>query len=243
MTLALAVQPEPPQQTASPLRGRIDAIEGRRVYGWAWHPGRPTERVSVRILDGDEELAVIVAGKPRIDLRRNGVGDGAHAFDVELERPVAGALRAVAVHPEGGPDLELDVPATLERTADAAASFGPVLDRLEVAILAQRRVQTRQSGLLSDQNATLQSLAEAAAANGGLVETVKGLAERQQSITDRLAELEVFHVRFDGVMGDFKSRLEALAKQHVHPIKGHLLWLSAAVGLVIGVAITAAMRL
>jgi hypothetical protein len=245
MTVALSIQPEPVQPAKSPLRGRIDAVEGSRVFGWAWHPGKPGERVRVRILDGDEELAVTLADKPRTDLRQNGVGDGAHAFDIELERSLAGALRAVAMHPEGGPDLELDVPVLSERTAEAAiaASFGPVLDRLEVAILAHRRTHNRQAGLLGELNAATQRLADIAAGNGGLTDTVKTLGERQQSIADRLSEFEVFLLRFDGLMGEFNKRLEALAKQHIHPVKGHLLWLSAAVGLVIGVAIAAAMRL
>lgn len=249
MTLAanaLSVHTDPPPPLArSPLRGRIDAVDGTRVYGWAWHPEGPRERLSVRIFDGDEQLAVIVADKPRIDLRRNGVGDGAHAFDIELQRPVARGLRAVAVHPQGGPDLELDVPTPSERTAEAtiAASFAPLLDRLEVAILAQRRIQARQSGSLSELNTTARRLADVAVADGGLVDTVKGLAAQQQSIADRLTELEVVLLRFDSVTHSFSSRLEALAKQHVHPVRAHLLWLTAAVGLVIGVAVTAAMRL
>ena len=248
MTLAantLSVHTEPPPAATSPLRGRIDAIDGTRVYGWAWHPEAPRDRVSVRIFDGDEQVAVVVADKPRIDLRRNGVGDGAHAFDVELQRPVARALRAVAMHPDGGSDLELDVPAPSERTAAAtiAASFGPVLDRLESAIVAQRRIQSRQSASLGELSTAAQRLADVAIADGGLVDTVKGLGERQQSMTDRLSELEVLLVRFDGVTHSFNSRLEALAKQHAHPVQTHLLWLTAAVGLIVGVAVTAAMRL
>ncbi|HVY19759.1 MAG TPA: hypothetical protein VHA70_06715 [Bauldia sp.] len=217
---SLSVTGDAPRPVMSPLRGRIDAIEGGRVYGWAWHPGAPRQRLSVRILDGDEQVAMVIADKPRIDLRRNGVGDGGHAFDIELHQPIAGTLRAVALHPDGGPDLELDVPASsASAESTIAASFGPVLDRLEAAIIAQRRIQGRQSA----------SLAE--------------FVTTKKAMVDRLAELEVMLVRFDGVMHGFSSRLEALAKQNVHPVKGHLLWLTAAVGLVIGVALTAAMRL
>ncbi|MEJ0011731.1 MAG: hypothetical protein WDM94_03705 [Bauldia sp.] len=242
---SLSVPTPPPLPQVAPLRGRIDAIDGTRVYGWAWYPAAPRERISVRIFDGDEQLAVAVADKPRIDLRRNGVGDGAHAFDIELQRPVSRVLRVVAMHPSGGPDLELDVPVSSEPTAESAiaASFGPILDRLEAAIVAQRRIQARQSGSLGELNAAAQRLAEVATADGGLVDSVKGLGDRQQSMADRISELEVLLVRFDGVTHTFHNRLEALAKQHVHPVKGHLMWLAAAVGLVIGVAVTAAMRL
>lgn len=238
----LSVQPETRLNTSA-LRGRIDAVDGNRVFGWAWHPENPRERVSVRLFDDDGDLATIVADKPRIDLRRNGVGDGGHAFDVELERAVTGELRAVAIHPDEGPDLDLAIPVTTNTAETSlAASFGPVLDRIELAILAQRRVQSRQTGLLGELTGATKRLTEVAATDG-LVETVRGLSERQQALTDRLGELEVFLVRFDSVIGDFSARLDALAKQHVHPIKGHLMWLTAAVGLVIGVALTAAMRL
>jgi hypothetical protein len=249
MTLAantISVRPEPqPPLAASALRGRIDAVDGARVYGWAWHPDSPRDRVSVRFFDGDEQLAVILADKPRVDLRRNGVGDGAHAFDIELQRPAAKGLRAVAVHPNGGADLELAIPSPSERSAEsaAAASFGAMLDRLEVAILAQRRIQARQSAVLSDLGAAAQRLSDGSTAEGGLADTVRTLAGQQQTIADRLADLEVVLVRFDSVAHGFSTRLDALAKQHVHPVKAHLLWLTAAVGLVIGVAVTAAMRL
>jgi hypothetical protein len=120
------------------------------------------------------------------------------------------------------------VPSASQRTADAAfaASFDPFFDRLDAVMRAQRKLQQRHAGSLVELSAT-----------------VKTVADGQQSITDRLSEMEVFLVRFDGVIGDFSQRLDALAKQHVHPVKGHLLWLAAAVGMIIGVAISAGMRL
>ena len=236
-----------PAESAAALRGYIDAVEGTRIYGWAWNPAKPQDRLEVSIFAGNRLLTQTVAEKPRIDLRRNGIGDGAHAFDVDLEAiSSSDALRVVVSHPDqGGEDLELLAPTEEERAAAAtfAASFGPVLDRLETAIVAQRRIQTGHTTSLGELTATARRLAEVAIADGGLVDTVQGLRERQQAIADRLSELEVFLVRFDGVIGDFNTRLEALAKQHVHGIKGHLLWLAAAVGLVAGVALTATLRL
>lgn len=245
MALAEKVAATPAQSPAA-LRGYIDAVEGARIFGWAWNPAKPQDRLEVSIFDGNRLLTTTVAEKPRIDLRRNGIGDGAHAFDVDLEAISGNALRVVVSHPDqGGDDLELLAPTEEERAAAAtfAASFGPVLDRLETAIGAQRRIQTGHTTSLGELTTTARRLAEVAIADGGLVDTVQGLRERQQAITDRLSELEVFLVRFDGVIGDFNTRLEALAKQHVHGIKGHLMWLAAAVGLVAGVALAAALRL
>jgi hypothetical protein len=242
-TEPVAVEPE--SKTAG-LRGRVDAVEGQRLFGWAWHPDRPADRLDIKVFVASKLIATAKADKPRIDLRRNGIGDGSHAFDLELDaKSAAGSLRVVAVHPDGGEDLELDIPSDEERTAAAAfaASFGPVLDRLETAILAQRRMQNGHANSLGELTATAKRLADVAVADGGLVETVQDLRQRQQAIADRLAELEVFLVRFDGVIGSFHVRLEALARQHVHPIKGHLLWLAAAVGLLAGVALAAAINL
>lgn len=236
-----------PVQSPAALRGYIDAVEGTRIFGWAWNPAKPQDRLEVSIFAAGRLLAKAIADKPRIDLRRNGIGDGAHAFDLDIEAIGAGDSVRVVVHhsDEAGEDLELLAPTEEERTAAAAfaASFGPVLDRLETAIVAQRRIQTGHTNSLGELTATARRLAEVAIADGGLVETVQGLRDRQQAISDRLSELEVFLVRFDGVIGDFNNRLEALAKQHVHGIKGHLLWLAAAVGLIAGVALAAALRL
>jgi hypothetical protein len=250
--MALAAIPEAtalptPVQSPATLRGYIDAVEGTRIFGWAWNPAKPRDRLEVSIFAGDRLVAKAVADRPRIDLRRNGIGDGAHAFDLDVEEIASSdALRVVVSNPDqGGEDLELLAPTEEERVAASAfaASFGPVLDRLETAIGAQRRIQSGHTNSLGELTATARRLAEVAIADGGLVDTVQGLRDRQQAIVDRLSELEVFLVRFDGVIGDFNSRLEALAKQHVHGVKGHLLWLAAAVGLIAGVALAAALRL
>jgi hypothetical protein len=100
----LTVAPETHPQAMTALRGRVDAVDGNRVFGWAWHPERPRERIAITIFAGDDAVASAVADRPRIDLRRNGVGDGAHAFDIELETAVDGPLRALAKHPDGGPE-------------------------------------------------------------------------------------------------------------------------------------------
>ena len=245
--IAETVAPSTSAQSPAALRGYIDAVEGTRIFGWAWNPAKPQDRLDVSVFAADRLLAKAVADKPRIDLRRNGIGDGAHAFDLEVDTIAASdVLRVVVHHPdEAGEDLELLAPTEEERAAAAAfaASFGPVLDRLETAIIAQRRIQSGHTNSLGELTATARRLAEVAIADGGLVDTVQGLRDRQQAIVDRLSELEVFLVRFDGVIGDFNNRLEALAKQHVHGIKGHLLWLAAAVGLIAGVALAAALRL
>lgn len=66
------------------LNGYLDANDGRFIHGWACDfdtPGRAVE-VEVRLSTGYTGLAL--ANSFRDDLRRNGVGDGTHAFTFEL---------------------------------------------------------------------------------------------------------------------------------------------------------------
>ena len=37
-------------QTGSQIQGRLDAIEGRRLFGWVWDIAHPNERLLVCIL-------------------------------------------------------------------------------------------------------------------------------------------------------------------------------------------------
>ena len=58
--------------------GRIDAISGGRLYGWAWDRVRPSDHLEVEIRVGDKLVATAFANQPRDDLKANGVGDGCH---------------------------------------------------------------------------------------------------------------------------------------------------------------------
>lgn len=242
MALAEAVQqtsePEAPPAVQE-LRGRVDAVEDGRIFGWAWLPARPAERLEVKIFAGEELLAAVPADKARVDLRRNGIGDGAHAFDLEIPANFVGrALRVVAIHPDGGPDLELRVPSDEERAVEAAfaAPLAPILDRLEAAIFAHRRIQTGHANSLRELTAATRQLADVASSDGGVARSIQELRDGQDAIAQRLTELEIFMVRFDGVIGEFQRRLAALAKQNTNGVRGHLLVLAGAVGILCGIA-------
>ncbi|MEM6904172.1 MAG: hypothetical protein AAF556_13120 [Pseudomonadota bacterium] len=66
------------------LAGSIDAIEGGRVYGWAWDPDEPSKQVSVTIYHGRDRLGIVMANRYREDLQNRKVGDGNHAFVFDL---------------------------------------------------------------------------------------------------------------------------------------------------------------
>lgn len=66
------------------VRGHIDAIEGGRVYGWAWDPSDPETQQSVAIYHGSDRLGVVMANRYREDLLKLEVGEGHHAFVFDL---------------------------------------------------------------------------------------------------------------------------------------------------------------
>lgn len=105
--------------------GTVDALNFGHVSGWAWNPDHPDMPVEVELLDGDEQLAVVRADRPRPDLAALGMGDGRHGFAFDFGPTVLPHARhrlRVRRLPDGV-DL-VNSPRTLERdvsTLDAAA--------------------------------------------------------------------------------------------------------------------------
>ena len=81
-------------ETPAKLNGRVDALDGNRLHGWIWDEARPEERLIVRLMRGGLKVQEAVADQGRIDLRRNGIGDGRHAFAMELDDRTAAAREA-----------------------------------------------------------------------------------------------------------------------------------------------------
>src|SRR5690606_17479830 len=107
----------------SQIQGRLDAIEGRRVFGWVWDRTRPTERLLIRILLEGRMVTSATADMARVDLRRAGIGDGSHAFEAEIPDSVVSVsdnLSVVAVSPSTGEEVVLRPPNQDERAVEAA---------------------------------------------------------------------------------------------------------------------------
>lgn len=202
------------------LEGRLDAVSGGRVYGWAWDRARPSEPVEVEIrLDG-HVLARVTADLPRPDLEAGGLGNGRHAFEAELPADMPGepdlhALAAVAVSPATGAQSALAIPEPGER--EQAATLVPQLDRLGAVILAVRR---EQGQLSQGQQSLLRGLRElgtrlpAPGQPGAAQDTAKAiedLARGQRELAERIAGLEVFLVRMDETLGRFETGIRGTA--------------------------------
>ena len=66
---------------AGPLEGRLDAVDGERITGWARDGADAGRKVRLRVRDGGAILGDVTADCYRADLAEAGIGDGRHAFD------------------------------------------------------------------------------------------------------------------------------------------------------------------
>lgn len=69
-----------------PLLGKIEWFDRSLVSGWAWLPDHPDVPVVLEVVNRREVIAVTVADQFRSDLKCAGIGNGEHAFQIELPR-------------------------------------------------------------------------------------------------------------------------------------------------------------
>jgi hypothetical protein len=206
------------------IQGRVDAAEGRRLFGWVWDRSRPTEHLLVRVLLEGRMVASGTADMVRVDLRRNGIGDGSHAFEVELPEAVeavADRLTVVAVSTATNQEVVLQAPSQSERAAEAAVS-GPlnkVLDRLELLIEAQRRSQLAQREASQTMRSTAKQIEEMTSQEDGIGAALEVVRANQTELSGRMSDNEVFLMRFDKVLSDFDKRIEDLTKAADRPMR------------------------
>ncbi|ALA19941.1 MULTISPECIES: hypothetical protein [Chelatococcus] len=238
MTAAQATTERPAPQPANPpaapaeaaanlaadINGRMDAIEGARLFGWVWDRNRPLERLQIKVLIAGRQVLSTVADKPRVDLRRNGVGDGAHAFEVELPEFVlhhADQLSIIATSPSTGQEVALRMPSQDERAAEAAMNtpLGRVLDQLDVLIAAQRRSQIIQREAAEALRMTAEQVEKMSSNEEGIGAAVELVRASQAELTRRVSDIEVFLMRFDRTLADFEERIRDLTHTADRPMR------------------------
>jgi hypothetical protein len=218
------------------IQGRLDAIEGRRVFGWVWDRARPNERLLIRILLDGRMVASATADIPRVDLRRAGIGDGGHAFEVELPEAAASVsdhLTVVAFLHATGEEIILQAPSQDERVMEAAlgAPLNRVLDRLELLIEAQRRSQLMQREASETLRNTSKQVDEIVGQEDGIGAALEVVRANQAELSERIASIEVFHLRFDKVLAGFDKRIEELTTGADRPMRRAVTLLIAFGGL------------
>jgi len=209
-----------PNINPAKLNGRIDALDGSRLHGWIWDEARPDEAVTVKLFCDGKLATEIKADQSRVDLRRNGIGDGRHAFSMDLDDTLIAArsrLTVVGVSPATGMELELRLPAANELAAEAAIAvpLARFFDKVEILIALNRRGQLAQKEL----NEKLDRIAARLEENHALAEATKAETESQSEIVRRLGELDVFQLRFDGTLRAFDERLAAIRKEARAPLR------------------------
>lgn len=232
-------------ETVAPtLEGRVDAIDQNRLFGWVWSPQQPDARIEVIVRLNGHALLRTKAESERVDLRRNGIGDGKHAFEVELPDAALASVADVtvcAVMPGSKEEIDLRIPSQSEQEAQTAmnAPLGKILDRLDRLLAAQHILQNGQREAAKRLVSASKRMDELASADDGIEAGVKLVRTGQEELSSRVDELEVFLVRFDKSLGGFDERLSVLTARHKNDLKAPLLFLSGLVGVTAGLAIGA----
>lgn len=192
----ILVAVKPP--AASTVTGCIDAIAGDRVFGWVWDPQQPAARIAIRIEAEGELVATGFADQPREDLAANGIGDGAHAFEIAVAKAIAPEkIGVIAVSPTTGENIELT-----QRAAEGSPEAGGAGEELRSAVHALYRSQRFAHGKVQS-----------------LIDTVEGLRKemtakaRDGTVASRLETLEVAVARVDGLLRDQAAKLAELEQR------------------------------
>ena len=185
---------------AAPLpavQGYVEAISDQRVHGWAWSPASPEARLRVELRRGEAVLQAVVAELPRADLASNGVGDGAHAFVLDLGPELTAAdagFDVVAIAPDGS-ETALAAP-----PPPVLATGGESVRRALEGLAASQRVMHRN----------LQAVLMATRGREPIDAALERIAATQAALDARTAELELFVTRLD-------ERLATLATTQAPP--------------------------
>ena len=139
---------EQPAQSAAEnfadVVGFIDSIGGTRVSGWVWNRQDPAERLEVEIRLDNDPIATVRADRPRPDLEKAKIGEGAYGFEARLPEPLAREekhrVSAVVHKPGYGGVIRLKNQAAVSTEALSLrpSDFTALLQQLEQCVSDQR---------------------------------------------------------------------------------------------------------
>lgn len=191
------------------LQGFIDAIERGIVYGWAWNPQRPGERVAVEILHGGTALGTATADLYRDDLVELEIGDGRHAFQFDtagsLPDGVTGAEIEVRFAGSTVPLPRMQVRPQLRPRTDAK----PRPEEVIIAALQERIAGQEQ--VIADMSNLMRGLVEryrgGTASDPRLDGDIAGLVEAVEKHGQTLSSIEVYLTTFGRSLRDLSEAL------------------------------------
>jgi hypothetical protein len=191
-----------PALQSADIEGRIDAITGGRLYGWAWDRVRPSDHLEVEIRVGDRLVATAFANQPRDDLKANGVGDGCHAFELAVDLAPGETPVAIARSPVTGDVMPLRLPSDVETVTESV--LGPTLLRMSALMDAtQRNQQTVLRGL--------RELMKQGQAAPNADKRLEELAASQEELKTQVNGIEVFLMRIDEHLHEVNNSLKQRA--------------------------------
>jgi hypothetical protein len=213
----LDATPAPLRESAAEVDdivGFIDGIGAKRISGWAMNHTRPTERLAITILLDGATLGTGLADRPRPDLERNGVGDGAYGFEIALPRslPHRDRIRLSATAARPGVDMADNVPlenVIARRLASESANdaLAAIASQTQQTLDDSRALQRRTDQALRLIAAELRDLRQRtdapspatadSAEQEGLAETLAAVRNSQTELARQLAEVGVIQARID----------------------------------------------
>ena len=194
----------------SDIQGFVDAFEQRRAYGWAFDRAHPQARLRIELRLGDAQAGETIANRTRPDLLNGGVGDGACAFEVAIEddREPTGGITVVAVNPATGARHILPGPAqaggpaqaTPQDAAKMESLLGLLQDSQRQALTAMQAAERK-----FDAAATRLTRIPDLSRLNELSQSLDQIRSTQGDLARRIAEAEVFLVRFDSVLNGMEK--------------------------------------
>ncbi len=67
------------------IKGQVDAVNDRKISGWALNLAKPNAAVSLLVTDNNVLIARVLANRFRKDLEEAGFGNGRCAFEIDLK--------------------------------------------------------------------------------------------------------------------------------------------------------------
>lgn len=170
------------------IRGLVDNATPDRLFGWAWNPASPDERLAIELRLGDAPVASTIADVARPDLEKAGIGDGMHAFVLPLKPDWIRRRDELSVVARAADGTEAVIPVRVRRPPGAGEG-GAAATALQRAVEALAASHRRAQEQLEAVVARLPAVAER--------DALDALMRTQESLNERLDTLAVWLARLD----------------------------------------------
>jgi hypothetical protein len=186
---ASAATPGRDRTVSGAIRGAVDNVGARKIYGWAWYPDRPDERLTIEVRLGKDVMITSVADFARTDLPQAGIGDGNHAFEIELNAECVARRNELQIVARSADGSEAALAFRVKRTPElTAAATQRNLEQLAAA----------QKDLREEMRAALAQVARGAGmGRGAEASAAAQIAAAQAKLEEKLATLDVWLTRLD----------------------------------------------